>query len=89
MSIKQIQTDYLNLNMSGSYTGISSLMKAQHYKDKSKVKEAVQQIDAYTLNKRVRKQFLRRRTKVFFPYQQIGMYLLKIRRLKSKNSPYT
>ncbi len=53
------------------------------------MKEALQQIDAYTLNKRVRKQFVRRRTNVFFPYQQIGKDLLTIGRLKSKNSPYT
>jgi hypothetical protein len=89
MSIKQIQNDYLNLNKPGSYTGISTFMKARNYKDKNKVKLALQQLEGYSLNKRVRNKFSRRRTRTFFPFYQIGLDLVTIGKLKSKKSPYT
>ena len=81
-SIKRV---YSNKNLRGAFTGFPAFVKARKYKDFKKVKEALQELESYTLHKRVLKKIPRRVTRVFFANYQWSIDLMSTQNVAKYN----
>lgn len=85
MSADKIKQDYTNKKLTGSYSGLPAFVQARKYQNAKKVAKALEELRAYTLHKRIKKKFPRRKTRVFFQYYQFGADLMSVQNVKKYN----
>jgi hypothetical protein len=69
--MQRIKDLYLDSKTTGALSGIRTFVRAQQLKNVKSVKEALSSLENYSLLKRSRKRFVRRRVKInFVNYQQ-------------------
>ena len=85
MSVNELEKSCKNLKFSGAYSGLPAFQKAKSGADAIKVKQALHNIDAYTLHHRVQLKYKRRKTRVFFDNFQIGIDLMSTENVAKHN----
>ena len=77
---------YVNRNVTGSFSGLPAFAKSRGYTNYNQIKEDLQALDSYTLFKRIRLKYPRRRVRVFFEHYQYGLDLMQIPKAMAKSN---
>ena len=75
---KKVQRAYLNRHITGSFAGLPAFVKSRKYSNYKQIAKDLQELDAYTLHKRVLYKYPRRKVRVFWEHYQYGMDLMQI-----------
>jgi len=74
----KIQKQYLNRNANGSFSGLPAFVKSRGYSKSEKLKNDLQALEAYSLFKRIKYRYPRRKYRVFWEHFQYGIDLMQI-----------
>lgn len=82
---EKLKRSYTNLNFRGSFTGYPSFKRAKKEYSATQIKSALEDLESYTLFKRVAKNYPHRITPVFWKNYQFGADLMSVQNLSKEN----